>query len=221
MLAYSVHLYPARTLDCLNTKASNATAKELCALDSVLPCQVELYSANAEIYAQGERPTAFYQVEYGAVRLCRLLSDGRRQICAFHIAGEVFGFAVESQHHVFAEAICDAAIRIYRQPLAEDKLILSLTLKELVRAQRHQLVIGRQTAAERIAALVVDLHERLGGATHIELAMSRSDIADYLGLTIETVSRVVSKFRSKGYIRLHGTRVLEIVQLDVLRSLCA
>ena len=219
MLAYSAHLNPARILDNSNTKAADAAAKEV-ALGSILPSQVEFYSANAEIYAQGERPIALYQVEYGAVRLCRLLSDGRRQICAFHIAGEVFGFAVESQHHVFAEAVCDAAVRTYRLPIYEDKLIHSLTLKELVRAQRHQLVIGRQTAAERIAAFVIDLHDRLGNA-HIELAMSRSDIADYLGLTIETVSRVFSKFRSKGYIRLHGTRALEIVQLDALRVLCA
>ena len=218
MLAYRAHQYPAHAVEGM---VAGIVAKNDAALADALPRQVEFYSANAEIYAQGERPVALYQVEYGAVRLFRLLSDGRRQICAFHVAGEVFGFEADGQHHLFAEAVCDAAIRIYRRPLREDGTMLSLALKELVRAQDHLLVIGRQTAAERIAAFLVDLYERLGEGRNLELAMSRSDIADYLGLTIETVSRVFSKFRSKGYIKLHGTRALEIVQLDVLRALCA
>lgn len=222
MLAYSARHYPRHIAEGAGAAGvSSVAVREGGSLADAQPCQVEFYSANGEIYAQGDRAAALYQVEYGVVRLFRLLSDGRRQICAFHVAGEVFGFGVDARHHLFAEAVSDAAIRIYRRPLREDSTMLSLALKELVRAQEHMLVIGRQTAAERIAAFMVDLYDRLDGARSIELAMSRSDIADYLGLTIETVSRVFSKFRSAGYIRLTGTRGLEIVQLDALKRLCA
>lgn len=221
MLAHSARSHSDRIIGYDGTEGADFVARGWSTLADALPRQVEFYPANAEIYAQGERSGALYQVEYGVVRLFRLLSDGRRQICAFHVAGEVFGFEAGEQHDLFAEAVCDAAIRVYRYPLREDSTMLSLVLKELARAQEHLLVIGRQTAAERIAAFMIDLYERMGKEPHLELAMSRSDIADYLGLTIETVSRVFSRFRSKGYIKLHGTRVLEIVQLDILRAFCA
>lgn len=218
MLAYGAHPTAHAMLD---RTFAGILAKEAGSLADTQPRQVEFYSANSQIYAQGDRSTALYQVEFGVVRLFRLLTDGRRQICAFHVAGEVFGFESDGQHHLFAEAVCDAAIRIYRKPIRENPTLLMLAMKELVRAQEHLLVIGRQSASERMAAFLVDLYERLDHERHFELAMSRTDIADYLGLTIETVSRVFSKFRSKGYIRLHGTRDIEILQLEALRSICA
>jgi CRP/FNR family transcriptional regulator, nitrogen fixation regulation protein len=188
-----------------------------------LPHQVVLYSANREIYGQGERATALYQVEFGAVRIYRLLSDGRRQISAFHVSGEVFGFEADGHHHFFAEAVCNSAIRVYRQPIGADvaAAVLPLALEALVRAQEHLLVIGRQNAAERVAAFLLDLFERQGGLPQVELAMSRTDIGDYLGLTIETVSRVFSKFRAKGHIRLKGARLVELVKPEALRATCA
>jgi len=218
MLAYRAQPTPDAMLD---RTFAGVIAKDAGSLADSQPRQVEFYSANSQIYAQGDRAAALYQVEFGVVRLFRLLTDGRRQICAFHVAGEVFGFEADGQHHLFAEAVCDAAVRIYRKPVREDTTLLMAAMKELVRAQEHLLVIGRQTASERIAAFMVDLYERLDHERHFELAMSRTDIADYLGLTIETVSRVFSKFRSKGYIKLHGTRDVEILQLDALRSICA
>lgn len=192
------------------------------ALPASQPHQVAFYTANKEIYGQGERASALYQVEFGAVRLYRLLADGRRQISAFHVAGEVFGFEGDGHHHFFAEAICNCAVRIYRQPLDAQLAceMLPIALKALVRAQEHLLVIGRQSAAERVAAFLLDLHERQGGLPQVELAMSRTDIGDYLGLTIETVSRVLSRFRSQGYIRLKGTRTVELVRTEALRALC-
>ncbi|MBO6716709.1 MAG: helix-turn-helix domain-containing protein [Rhizobiaceae bacterium] len=187
------------------------------------PHQVQFYHANAEIYGQGEKARALYQVEFGAVRIYRLLADGRRQISAFHVAGEVFGFEADGQHHFFAEAICSSAIRIYRQPIDADiaREILPVALKALVRAQEHLLVVGRQSAAERVAAFLLDMVERQGDLPNIELAMSRTDIGDYLGLTIETVSRVFSKFKEKGYIRLTGARAVDIVKVEALASMCS
>lgn len=193
------------------------------ALPTSQPHQVVFYTTNREIYGQGEPATALYQVEFGAVRIYRLLTDGRRQISAFHMAGEVFGFEADDHHHFFAEAVCNSAIRIYRQSLDTEiaRAILPIALKALVCAQEHLLVIGRHCAAERVAAFLLDLFERQGDLPQVELAMSRTDIGDYLGLTIETVSRVFSKFRAKGYIRLQGTRTVELVRAEALRALCA
>jgi len=187
------------------------------------PHQVMLCRPNKEIYGQGERATALYQVEFGAVRIYRLLADGRRQISAFHVAGDVFGFEADGHHHFFAEAICNSGIRIYRLPVGLNlsSEILPLALQALVRAQEHLLVIGRQNAAERVAAFLLDLSDRQGGLPEVELSMSRTDIGDYLGLTIETVSRIFSKFRSQGYLRLRGTRVVEILRPEALSALCA
>lgn len=184
--------------------------------------QLMLFPANAEIYGQGEKAVALYQVEFGAVRVFRLLADGRRQISGFYVAGEVFGFEADGFHHFFAEAICSSGIRAYRLPPSVEvaQEILPLALQALVRTQEHLLVIGRQNAAERVAAFLVDMMDRQGGLRQIELVMQRTDIGDYLGLTIETVSRTFSRFKEAGYIRLVNSRTVELVKLDALRSLC-
>jgi len=180
---------------------------------------VSFFPAGAEIYAQGEKAGALYQVEFGAVRIYRLLADGRRQISAFHLAGETFGFEADATHHFFAEAINATAVRVLRLTAGADmsRQLLPLALKGLTRAQEHLLVLGRQNAIERVAAFLVDMAERQGGLQQVELPMSRMDIGDYLGLTIETVSRVFTRLKDKGVIRLLNLRSIEIVEQEVLQ----
>ena len=180
---------------------------------------VSFFPAGAEIYAQGEKAGAFYQVEFGAVRIYRLLADGRRQISAFHLAGETFGFEAHSTHHFFAEAINATGVRVFRLAAGADMShqLLPLALKGLTRAQEHLLVLGRQNAIERVAAFLVDMAERQGGLRQVELPMSRMDIGDYLGLTIETVSRVFTRLKDRGVIRLLNLRSIEIVEQEVLQ----
>ncbi len=180
------------------------------------------FPAGSEIYAQGESCGNLYQVEFGAVRIYRLLSDGRRQISAFHLAGEMFGFEADKSHHFFAEAICGTGIRVLR-PSASHVVaeLLPMALQSLVRAQEQLLVLGRQNAVERVAAFFLEMSERQGGLRQVEFPMSRLDIADYLGLTIETVSRVFSKLKSKGIIRLPSLRCVEIVKLRTLQDMAA
>lgn len=182
---------------------------------------VSFFPAGAEIYAQGEKAGAFYQVEFGAVRIYRLLADGRRQISAFHLAGETFGFEADSTHHFFAEAINATGVRVLRLAAGADmsRQLLPLALKSLTRAQEHLLVLGRQNAIERVAAFLVDMAERQGGLRQVELPMSRMDIGDYLGLTIETVSRVFTRLKDKGVIRLLNLRSIEIVKQDALHCM--
>jgi CRP/FNR family nitrogen fixation transcriptional regulator len=182
---------------------------------------VSFFPAGAEIYAQGEKAGAFYQVEFGAVRIYRLLADGRRQISAFHLGGETIGFEGDSTHHFFAEAINATGVRVFRLATGTDmsRQLLPLALKGLTRAQEHLLVLGRQNAIERVAAFLVDMAERQGGLRQMELPMSRMDIGDYLGLTIETVSRVFTRLKDKGVIRLLNLRSIEIVKQDVLQTM--
>ena len=180
---------------------------------------LSFFPAGSEIYAQGEQAGAVYQVEFGAVRIYRLLADGRRQISAFHLAGETFGFEAGTTHHFFAEAINATGVRVFRLVAGTDMSpqLLPLALKGLTRAQEHLLVLGRQNAIERVAAFLLDMAERQGGLRQVELPMSRVDIGDYLGLTIETVSRVFTKLKEKGVIRLLSLRCVEILKQDVLQ----
>ena len=191
------------------------------ALDSVPLQPVSFFPAGSEIYAQGEKAGALYQVEFGAVRIYRLLADGRRQISAFHLAGETFGFEADTTHHFFAEAINATGVRVFRLTAGADmsRQLLPLALKGLTRAQEHLLVLGRQNAIERVAAFLVDMVERQGGLRQVELPMSRMDIGDYLGLTIETVSRVFTRLKDNGVIRLLNLRSIEILKQDVLQDM--
>ncbi|ESY63992.1 helix-turn-helix domain-containing protein [Mesorhizobium opportunistum] len=187
-------------------------------LDGAMAQPVSFFPAGTEIYAQGEKAGPLYQVEFGAVRVYRLLADGRRQISAFHLAGETFGFEADATHHFFAEAIGATGIRVFRIASTADmsSQLLPLALKGLIRAQEHLLVLGRQNAIERVAAFLVDMAGRQGGLRQIELPMSRLDIGDYLGLTIETVSRVFTRLKDKSAIRLLGLRSIEILKQNML-----
>ena len=180
-----------------------------------------LFSAGSEIYAQGEKAGDLYLIEFGAVRVYRLLADGRRQISSFHLAGEVFGFEAGGTHHFFAEAIGASGIRTIRAGHGADRSheLLPLVLQGLVKAQEHLLVLGRQHAAERVAAFLLDMAARQGDLEEFDLPMSRGDVADYLGLTIETVSRVFSRMKDKGIVRLPSLRRVCILKWDTLRAM--
>jgi len=186
------------------------------------PQPVSSFLPECEIYAQGERSGALYQIEFGAVRIYRLLSDGRRQVVAFHFAGETFGFEADRTRSFFAEAMVHTGVRTIDRPANGQATpeLMALALRGLIRAQEHLLVVGRQRAMERIAAFFLDMMDRQDDRGQIELPMTRLDIGDYLGMTIETVSRTFARFREEGIIRLPSTRIVEILKPERLRFLC-
>jgi len=186
------------------------------------PSAMTLYDSNAVIYAQGEAAGPLYLVEFGAVRIYRLTTDGRRQISAFHFAGEVFGFESGAEHHFYAESIDGAGVRVLRPSGGEHpaESLLPLALRSLTRAQEHLLVLGRQNACEKMAAFLLDLAERQDTDRFIALPMQRSDIADYLGLTFETVSRILRKLKESETIRLPSTKRIEVLDFAALEALC-
>lgn len=187
------------------------------------PSPLTVHNSGETIYAQGDRASGLYEIKFGAVRVYRLLCDGRRQIVAFHFAGETFGFEAEGVHGFFAEAIVETGIRKVMNPANSNisPELLSLALRGMVRAQQHLLVVGRQCAMEKLAAFLLDLAERQDDPDCIDLPMTRIDIGDYLGMTIETVSRSLSKLKAAGVIRLHGIRSIELLKPEKLRRLCA
>lgn len=165
-----------------------------------------------ELFAEGDEAEYFYQVVSGTIRSCKLLSDGRRQIDAFHLQGDIFGLEGGAEHRFSAEAVGDASVIAYRRsrltaliqedPAFRDRVI-SATLRSLERAQDHMLLLGRKTAQEKIATFLLDMAKRISAdAARFELPMQRTDIADHLGLTIETVSRTLTQFARSGMIEL-------------------
>jgi CRP/FNR family nitrogen fixation transcriptional regulator len=172
------------------------------------------FARNAEVYGEDEPAEYLYQVISGAVRTYRTLDDGRRQICAFSLPGDIFGVEAGDAHLSAAEAVTDAQVLVVKRSSilarAEHekdlaKQLWTLTVRELQRAQQHSLVLIKN-AEERVAGFLLEMAGRSSGNAAIELPMSRQDIADYLGLTIETVSRTITQFVQSGVIALETSR---------------
>jgi CRP/FNR family transcriptional regulator, nitrogen fixation regulation protein len=181
------------------------------------------YSRGAEIFGEAEPAEYVYQVVEGAVRSYKLLSDGRRQIGAFHLVGDMFGLENGSAHRFTAEAIVDTTVRLAKrvslEHVAEEDAtvardLLDMTTSNLQHAENHMLLLGRKTSLERVAAFLLEMDGRLSGAGVMALPMSRRDIADYLGLTLETVSRALSCLHEKGILGFVGQTQRQIVLLD-------
>ena len=200
--------------------ASKIATREFTAAAPILPTRpqpLHFFAADAEIYGQNEPAGSIYQVEFGAVRVCRLLADGRRQIapstCPARPSAWKSATGTISPPKRSATA-ASASFRCRGGDMSRD--LLTLALQSLGRAQDHLLVLARQAACERVGAFLIELAERQGGTNMVELPMSRMDIGDYLGLTIETVSRIFSKLKEQGIIRLPSLRCIEIVRWDAL-----
>jgi CRP/FNR family nitrogen fixation transcriptional regulator len=173
------------------------------------------YARNVEIYGEGEPAEYLYKVISGAVRICRLLEDGRRQVTAFHLPGEIFGLELGHEHRFSAEAISESSILIVKRSAVlalagrdgeVARQLWSLTADALQRVQDHMLVLGCMNAKERVATFLLQMAGRTSGGNELELPMSRQDIADYLGLTLETVSRTMSRLENDAAIRLPTSR---------------
>lgn len=196
-------------------------APALLAKSFARPQAMTTLAPETEIYAQGEVAGNLYHIAFGAVRIYRLLADGRRQIIAFHIAGETFGFEAGRARSFFAESIVStglARVDVDRDGRYSSQL-MDLALREMIRAQQHLLVVGKQSALEKVAGFLVDLAERQGDLNLIDILMTRTDIGDYLGITIETVSRSLTKLRTDGIVKLHSSRTIEVLKPDSLRRL--
>ena len=169
------------------------------------------YKKGEEIYGEGTAATYCYQVVNGAICVSIKLTNGRRQIGAFYFPGDIFGLEPSLRYRWSANAIVKATTvrRVKRKALLRKaetnssfaRGVRSIAERDLLHAEDHRILLGRLTARERVAAFFLQMNNRIGVNGEIELPMSRTDIGDYLGLTIETVSREISKLSDEGVLR--------------------
>ena len=186
------------------------------------------YSKDEEIYGEDEPAEYVYQVIRGAVRTYKLLSDGRRQIGAFHLPGDIFGLEVGANHRLAAEAIVNTNVRLVKRRSLEQAAAIdaqvshklwTLTAGELRHAEAHMLLLGRKSAMERVATFLLEMDRRLAVAGMLALPMCRRDIGDYLGLTLETVSRALSQLNDEGVLGFSGARQIVLRNRQRLRNM--
>jgi CRP-like cAMP-binding protein len=172
------------------------------------------FARNEEVFGEGEQAEYLYQVKTGCIRTYKVLNDGRRQIGAFYLPGDVFGIEAGEQHSFSAEAIVSSTVNVVKRSVINSRAsgdstlarqLLELTIAELQRTQGHILLLIK-TAQERVAGFLLEMASRAKSRGEIELPMSRQDIADYLGLTIETVSRTLTQLENASAIALPTSR---------------
>jgi CRP/FNR family transcriptional regulator, nitrogen fixation regulation protein len=188
------------------------------------------YRKDEEIYGEDEPADYVYQIIRGAVRTYKLLSDGRRQIGAFLLPGDVFGLESGTSHRLAAEAVIDTTVRLVKRSGLEQaagvdvqvsRKLWSMTAGELRHAEDHMLLLGRKSAMERVANFLLEMDRRLAVAGMMALPMCRRDIGDYLGLTLETVSRALSQLHSEGVLGISGARQIVLRDRQRLRNMDA
>jgi CRP-like cAMP-binding protein len=186
------------------------------------------YSRDEEIYGEAEDAEFVYRVVSGSVRTYKLLDDGRRQIGAFHLPGDLFGFESSATHRLSAEAVVDTTVLVFKRRTLENlaarnlevaRQLWALTARNLDHAEEHMLLLGRKTAAERVASFLLEMDARMKLSGAITLPMTRRDIADYLGLTLETVSRTVSQMQAEGTVQLSSARQIRVQRRAKLQAL--
>jgi CRP/FNR family transcriptional regulator, nitrogen fixation regulation protein len=187
------------------------------------------FSRNEEIYGENEPADFLYKVVSGTVRTYKVLNDGRRQIGGFYLAGDMFGLETGEEHTFSAEAITDVKVLVIKRSAvislaARDndvaRQLWTVTGRELQRVQDHVLLLVK-TAQERVASFLLEMAERVASSNEVQLPMSRQDIADYLGLTIETVSRTLTQFEDTAMIALPTSRRVVLRNRPALKRLNA
>jgi len=168
------------------------------------------YPRDAEIFGENEPADYLYKVVSGTVRTYKILSDGRRQVSGFYLPGDIFGLEFTDEHTLSAETISDTKVLVVKRSALKalanrDSLVaqqlFALTGRELHRVQDRILLLIKN-ARERVASFLLEMAERASENNTIELPMSRQDIADYLGLTIETVSRTLTSLETASAIEV-------------------
>ncbi len=191
------------------------------------------FAACETVFAQEDVTTAFYNVLEGVLRLYKLLPDGRRQIVGFALPGDFLGMATAGRHGFSADAIGAATVcQIAKASFARFaehranllRRINELAFRELNQARDHMVLLGRRSAEEKVATFLVGWRDRLQQlrppSQVVPLPMSRQDIADYLGLTIETVSRTFTKLEREGVIEIvsGGICMLDAARAEALAA---
>lgn len=187
--------------------------------------------AGAYLYFEGDEVAWLYQVTSGVLRLTRLLEDGRRQVIAFGYPGDIVGFPAQGLHHTDCDVLVNARLQPYSRAALESgegdpalhRALLQAALREISAMQDHFMMLGRKSAIEKLASFLCVLGTRVGqdvaGHRTLELPMGRADIADFLGLTTETVSRTLTQLRKSRVIAIENIYTVIVLRPAALHAL--
>jgi len=186
------------------------------------------FAKGREIFGQDQDADLIHALASGAVRTTHMLSDGRRQIGNFYYGGDVIGPETRAVHRFSAEALADCTIRVVKRSTLHmvdrdgelESAIREATRRELERTQEHLLTLGGKTACQRVASFLMSMAEP-HAAVRVSLPMTRQDMADYLDLTIETVSRMVTQLQVLHIVEFTGSREFRVKRWDELQHLAA
>jgi CRP/FNR family nitrogen fixation transcriptional regulator len=226
-MSYSGHAAASPKLSPFSPSADKTGKKGLSALDTL--GSVCRFRRGETIFGEGDELRSSYKIVSGAVRLSRITEDGRRQIVEFRTPGEFVGFEWDGQYALSAEAVRDVvAVRYMRtrvDRLVEERSdvresVVALIRNELRSAHEHLITLGCQGAKERVANFLLQLARKAGAREGeiMEVELGRQDMADYLGLTLETISRTLSEFRRTGAIALPKRRQIQVLSIARLRA---
>jgi CRP-like cAMP-binding protein len=184
------------------------------------------------LFNEGDEARSCYRIVSGAIRMVKILADGRRYVVDFLLAGDVIGLDGGATYEFTAEAIVESELVRYARPRLEAEFdenpqagrrLLGLMMRRLAAAQSQMLLLGRMSAMERVATFLLNLERRLGApraaSRTIWLDMTRTDIADHLGLTIETVSRMLNQLKRRGIIALPHPQEIRVLRPGALAQL--
>lgn len=186
------------------------------------------FAREDEIYGQDDEAEMFYRIVSGVVRTSRLTSDGRRQVGDFYYAGDLIGLDPGPEHRYCAEALTNCEVQVVRRSAVRafagdvevDRAILEATGREVERLQEHVMLLGRKSARERVATFLMALAQR-EACENVDMPMGRQDMADYLGLTIETVSRMLTQLQGEAIVAFPSTRRFQVRRWTALEALAA
>jgi CRP/FNR family transcriptional regulator, nitrogen fixation regulation protein len=223
----TLHRFGMRTVPPVIRFETNGPVDRALAQSMQLMGAVMSYPRNTEIFGEGEAADYVYKVISGSVRTYKILTDGRRQIGGFYLPGDIFGIQLADEHSFSAEAIADTKVLVVKRSalttLADRDAavghdLFDLTSRELRRMQNRILLLVK-SAQERVASFLLEMQERAGAGNVVELPMSRQDIADYLGLTIETVSRTLTCLENAAAIEVSSSRRIVLRNHSALNRL--
>ena len=200
--------------------------------DAARLSHISQIAAGQPLFCDGDDADYLYEILEGVVRTSKLLFDGRRQVLSFGYPGDIVGLSHDRVYHSDCEAVSDVKLRVHRKNAFSASFktepefgreLLKFAAAEMKNMQEHFIMLGRKSATEKVASFLTALLDRVGetknGKACFSLPMSRSDIADFLGLTIETISRTLTKLREDGVIELPSKNRVCVCKPQALRDL--
>ena len=220
---------------------TQATIAAMATMKPQLATMEELFSTSPRetldvgegLFWEGDRAQHIFEITEGVLRIFKIIADGRRVITGFLYAGDMVGLSLKNVYLYSAEAVTPVKVRRLTRKAFQDAIENSPELRpqlfapmcdEMAAAQDQMVLLSRKSAEERLCSFLMMLGQRQSGQTQmprtVELAMSRQDMADYLGLTIETVSRTVTKLIQRGIITPNGRHAFDVTKPGKLLALC-